>query len=258
LSKVRQRTGELTQFHKGSNAKFGSIKIFMSSQDLLSRLKFDAGGLIPAVVQDVRTKRLLTLAYMNEASLKKTLETGETWFWSRSRNALWHKGATSGHTQRVDQITVDCDGDALLIEVTPRGPACHTGAESCFFTNLTDEPPSEARLNAPPGISPPVDLGQVLSELSGLIAQRRRELPEDSYTTVLFKKGLDHIAKKVAEESAEIILAAKNHSKKQIAYETADLLYHLLVLLVEEGVSPDDIAQELAGRIGKKKSEYPS
>jgi phosphoribosyl-ATP pyrophosphohydrolase/phosphoribosyl-AMP cyclohydrolase len=230
----------------------------MSSNDLLSKVRFDTGGLIPAVVQDTHTKRLLTLAYMNEESLKKTLESGETWFWSRSRNALWHKGATSGHTQRVDQITVDCDGDALLIEVTPRGPACHTGAESCFFTSLTGAPMADPDLNPSSGIFPPVDLGQVLNELFRVITQRQRELPEGSYTTELFKKGLDHIAKKVAEESAETILAAKNHSRKQIAYETADLFYHLLVLLIEEGVSLDAVAQELSGRFGKKKSEYSS
>jgi phosphoribosyl-ATP pyrophosphohydrolase/phosphoribosyl-AMP cyclohydrolase len=230
----------------------------MSSSALLSQVKFDDRGLIPAVVQDVRTRRLLTLAYMNEESLRKTLETEETWFWSRSRNTLWHKGETSGHTQHVEKITLDCDGDALLIEVIPRGPACHTGAESCFFADLSGktglEPDSNSRLTGP-GSS---DLGRVLSELAEVIASRQRDLPEDSYTTSLFKKGLDHIAKKVAEESAETILAAKDHSRKQIAYETADLLYHLLVLLAEEAVALDDVALELAGRLGKKKSEYRS
>lgn len=230
----------------------------MSYIPLLSQVKFDDRGLIPAVVQDVRTRRLLTLAYMNEESLRKTLETEETWFWSRSRNTLWHKGETSGHTQHVEKITLDCDGDALLIEVIPRGPACHTGAESCFFADLSGktgpEPESNSRLTGPD----PGDLGRVLSEVAAVIASRQRDLPEDSYTTSLFKKGLDHIAKKVAEESAETILAAKDHSRDQIAYETADLLYHLLVLLAEEGVALDDVALELAGRLGKKKSEYRS
>jgi len=224
--------------------------------DSFSKLKFDALGLIPVVVQDARTKRLLMLAYMNQESLKKTQETGETWFWSRSRKTLWHKGATSGNTQRVEHMIVDCDGDAVLIEVTPRGPACHTGEESCFFTPLIGEVAADGGSVPAPEKPVPAEIGQVLHELSRTIVQRKRDLPADSYTTALFRKGLDHIAKKVAEESAETILAAKDHSKKQIAYETADLLYHLLVLLVEEGVSLGDVAQELAGRKGKKKREY--
>ncbi|MBZ5551198.1 MAG: bifunctional phosphoribosyl-AMP cyclohydrolase/phosphoribosyl-ATP diphosphatase HisIE [Acidobacteriia bacterium] len=230
----------------------------ISSIDALAQLRFDEQGLIPAVVQDVRTRQLLTLAYMNKESLRKTLETEETWFWSRSRNALWHKGETSGHTQRVERITLDCDGDALLIEVTPRGPACHTGAESCFSAELSgkaDPEPAPGHRSTDPGST---HLGQVLGELAAVIARRRRDLPEDSYTATLFKKGLDHIARKVAEESAETLLAAKAHSKSQIAYETADLLYHLLVLLAEEDVALDDVALELAGRLGKKKSEYRS
>ncbi|MBZ5534689.1 MAG: bifunctional phosphoribosyl-AMP cyclohydrolase/phosphoribosyl-ATP diphosphatase HisIE [Acidobacteriia bacterium] len=228
----------------------------MSSSAFLSQLKYDEQGLIPAVVQDVRTKQLLTLAYMNEESLRKTLDTEETWFWSRSRRSLWHKGETSGHTQHVERITLDCDGDALLIEVTPSGPACHTGAESCFFTMLSGTTSSEPDLSRPLMGPASTHLGQVLSELAAVIAQRQRDLPEDSYTTTLFRKGLDHIAKKVAEESAETILAAKDHSREQIAYETADLLYHLLVLLAEEGVTLEDVALDLAGRHGKKKSEY--
>lgn len=228
----------------------------MLSSDFLSKVKFDANGLIAAVVQDVRTKRLLTLAFMNKESLEKTLETGETWFWSRSRQQLWHKGETSGNTQRVEHILIDCDGDALLVEVTPHGPACHTGAESCFFTEVAGEPRTNSNASYSLTHFDSADLGQVLKELSRVISQRQRDLPEDSYTATLFKKGLDYIAKKVAEESAETILAAKDHSKKQIAYETADLLYHLLVLLTEEGVPLETVARELAGRIGKKKSDY--
>lgn len=224
---------------------------------LPSDLKFDSNGLIAAVVQDAQTRRLLTLAYMNEESLKKTLETGETWFWSRSRQALWHKGATSGNTQQLERITLDCDGDALLIEVIPRGPACHTGAESCFFTPIETGAGKTGASRSSPIQTTSEDLGSELTRLFQVIRQRKLELPEDSYTTRLFKKGLDHIAKKVAEESAETILAAKDHSKEQIAYETADLLYHLLVLLAEEDVSLERVAQELASRVGKKKSEYP-
>lgn len=226
------------------------------STDILSKLTFDKNGLIPALVQDVRTQRLLTLAYMNEESFKKTLETGDTWFWSRSRNELWHKGATSGNTQHVERISLDCDGDALLIEVTAHGPSCHTGAESCFFTELKVGSQAGEKTESWPPEFPAANLGRVLEELSRVIAQRRKDLPENSYTTKLFKKGLDHIAKKVAEEAAETILAAKDHSKKQITYETADLLYHLLVLLAAEEVSVDDISQELAHRFGRKKSEY--
>jgi phosphoribosyl-ATP pyrophosphohydrolase/phosphoribosyl-AMP cyclohydrolase len=227
----------------------------MSLPDFISHVKFDTSGLAPVVVQDARTKELLTLAYTNAESLGKTLETGETWFWSRSRNELWHKGATSGHTQRVERIAIDCDGDALLIEVTPRGPACHTGATSCFFTEAMRRASSPTDGIADQNTEAQ-NLGRVLDALARVIGQRKRELPEDSYTTALFKKGLDHIAKKVAEESAETILAAKDHSKKQIAYETADLLYHLLVLLAAEEVSLDEVARELAGRAGKKKSDY--
>lgn len=224
--------------------------------NLPSILRFDSNGLIAAVVQDARTKLLLTLAYMNEESLKKTLETGETWFWSRSRNELWHKGATSGNTQRVNRISLDCDGDALLIEVTPRGPACHTGSESCFFNEVKAGSPSAKTSSVESTPPVPPDLGDVLRELARVITQRKVELPDDSYTTTLFKKGLDHIAKKVAEESAETILAAKDHSPTQIVYETADLLYHLLVLLAEEDIPLEAVAQELASRIGKKKPEY--
>ncbi len=228
----------------------------MKSNQIVLAVKFDAQGLIPAVVQDVHTGRLLTLAYMNRESLMKTLETGETWFWSRSRQELWHKGATSGHTQRVERITLDCDGDALLVEVTPRGPACHTGAESCFFSVLSENELPVRRTERSSTESVPQNLGEVLENLFAVIAARKRELPEDSYTTTLFKKGLDHIAKKVAEESAETILAAKDHSKEQISYEAADLLYHLLVLLAQEEVPLDAVARELENRRGKKKPEY--
>jgi phosphoribosyl-ATP pyrophosphohydrolase/phosphoribosyl-AMP cyclohydrolase len=228
----------------------------MSSTDFFSTLRFDANGLIAAIVQDAHTKKLLTLAYMSEESLQKTLETGETWFWSRSRQALWHKGATSGNTQHVERMTMDCDGDALLIEVTPRGPACHTGSESCFAEELFRSSPRHEEKTKPVSTDDLSRLAPVLDHLAGVIRERKRELPEDSYTTQLFKKGLDHIAKKVAEESAETILAAKDHDREQIAYEAADLLYHLLVLLIHEEVSLEDVAQELSRRSGRKKSDY--
>lgn len=198
-------------------------------------LKFDERGLIPAIVQDVRTREVLTLAYMNVESLARTIETGQTWFWSRSRNELWHKGETSGNTQTVVALHSDCDNDALVVLVDPAGPACHTGARSCFDTTLANE-----------------DLGGWLNTLYALIESRERERPEGSYTTYLFNSGLDKILKKVGEESAETIIAAKNDDDTRLTAEVADLVYHLLVLLVERGVSLDQIRQELASRRGNK------
>ena len=170
-------------------------------------VRFDPSGFVPAVVQDARTREVLTLAYMNAESLARTLETGETWFWSRSRNELWHKGATSGNTQQVVSVTSDCDNDAIVVLVNPAGPACHTGARSCFGIDHEQ-------------------LDRMLQELYELIKSREAERPEGSYTTYLFDKGLDKILKKVGEESAETIIAAKNDDPKQLVAETADLLYH--------------------------------
>ena len=195
-------------------------------------VRFDPSGFVPAVVQDARTREVLTLAYMNAESLARTLETGETWFWSRSRNELWHKGATSGNTQQVVSVTSDCDNDAIVVLVNPAGPACHTGARSCFAV----EPNAEGHSDG------------VLHELYELIKSRQAERPEGSYTTYLFDKGLDKILKKVGEESAETIIAAKNDDPKQLVAETADLLYHLLVMLVARGVNLDDVRDELAQR----------
>ena len=194
-------------------------------------VRFDPDGLVPAVVQDARTREVLTLAYMNEESLVRTLETGQTWFWSRSRNELWHKGATSGNTQQVVSLTTDCDNDAIVVLVNPAGPACHTGARSCFAMELEGE-----------------QAGGLLHELYDLIKSRQEERPEGSYTTYLFDKGLDKILKKVGEEAAETIIAAKNDDPKQLVAETADLLYHLLVMLVARDIKLDDVRDELAQR----------
>ena len=194
-------------------------------------IRFDERGLIPAIVQDAATREVLTLAYMNRESLARTLETKQTWFWSRSRNELWHKGETSGNTQEVIEVALDCDADAIIVLVKPAGPACHTGAVSCFDT----------------GKQHPA-LGPLLDQLYELIQSRERERPPDSYTTYLFAEGLDKILKKVGEESAETIIAAKNDDDARLTAEAADLLYHLLVLLVARGVSLADIAQELASR----------
>ena len=205
-----------------------------------TQIQFDKRGLIPAIVQDARTGEVLTLAYMNAESLEQTLSTSETWFWSRSRSELWHKGATSGHTQRVAEVRQDCDGDALVVLVEPAGPACHTGKRSCFHRDLEGEVVDEVGLGQ--------SLGIVLDELYQLIESRQRERPEGSYTTYLFEKGLDKILKKLGEEASETIIAAKNDDAEQLAAESADLLYHLIVLLVERGVRLASIRDELVQR----------
>jgi phosphoribosyl-ATP pyrophosphohydrolase/phosphoribosyl-AMP cyclohydrolase len=219
-------------------------------------IKFDDGGLIPAVVQDARTRQVLTLAYMNAESLRKTLETGETWFWSRSRSSLWHKGETSGNTQRVIDAWLDCDGDAVNVLVSPDGPACHTGAESCFHNQIQDTGSGDAV--SPGSSSVPTSpaaslsgLAEVLDSLYALVESRKKERPDGSYTTYLFDQGLDKILKKVGEESAETIIAAKNDDSDALIKESSDLLYHLLVLLVERGVTLGEVREELAAR-GKK------
>ncbi len=196
----------------------------------LSEIKFDEQGLIPAIVQHAKTREVLTLAYMNKESLARTIKTRETWFWSRSRKELWHKGETSGNTQRVVSLSLDCDLDAIVVLVDPAGPACHTGAVSCFDT------PEDAQL------------GSLLDQLYELIQSRERERPSGSYTTYLFDEGIDKILKKLGEESAETIIAAKNEQPAQLVSEVSDLVYHLLVLLVARGVSLDEVAKELGQR----------
>jgi phosphoribosyl-ATP pyrophosphohydrolase/phosphoribosyl-AMP cyclohydrolase len=204
-------------------------------------VRFDERGLVPAVVQDARTGEVLTLAYMSAESLARTLSEGETWFWSRSRGELWHKGATSGHTQRVVSVRLDCDADALVVLVEPRGPACHTGARACF---------QEEAAGAPGDNFTDGGIGPVLESLYAVIEGRRREMPANSYTTYLFEKGLNKILKKVGEESAETIIAAKDGTAGPLTSETADLVYHLFVMLVERGVTLDALGAELKRRAG--------
>lgn len=204
-----------------------------------SRIRFDEAGLVPAIVQDAQSKTVLMLAYMNEEALRRTMETKETWFWSRSRQELWHKGATSGHTQRVIALTYDCDGDALLVQVVPRGPACHTGVFSCF-SQKQEQDEIEA------------DRFAIIPELEMLIAEREAKRPPHSYTTYLFDEGLDKILKKIGEEASEVIIAAKNRSASELRYEAADLLFHLLVLLREQDLPLDDVLQELQNRQKKQ------
>jgi phosphoribosyl-ATP pyrophosphohydrolase/phosphoribosyl-AMP cyclohydrolase len=205
-------------------------------------VKFDERGLVPAVVQDSETREVLMLAYMNAESLQRTLDTGQTWFWSRSRAELWHKGETSGNTQRVVDLVLDCDGDALVIRVVPAGPACHTGKTSCFHNVI------QAESNSQRGDG---DLGEVLSGLYSLIEERKQKRPEGSYTSYLFDQGLDKILKKVGEESAETMIAAKNEDRNELAKESCDLLYHLIVLLVERGVTLNELRDELVRRRGE-------
>jgi phosphoribosyl-ATP pyrophosphohydrolase/phosphoribosyl-AMP cyclohydrolase len=214
----------------------------------IEEIKFDEHGLVPVVVQDANTRQVLTLAYMNAESLKRTIETNETWFWSRSRSSLWHKGETSGHTQRVKDILVDCDRDALTVLVLPNGPACHTGEQSCFHNALQEvgDSPEKIAQEEP-------DLGAVLNELYALVESRKRERPEGSYTTFLFDQGLDKILKKVGEEASETIIAAKNENRELLAREVSDLLYHLIVLMVERGLTLEEIRDELVSR-GKKRA----
>jgi phosphoribosyl-AMP cyclohydrolase / phosphoribosyl-ATP pyrophosphohydrolase len=203
----------------------------------LPNIKFDEKGLVPAIVQDAQSKEVLTLAYMNEESLEKSLETGETWFYSRSRGELWHKGATSGNTQRIVEMRYDCDKDALLVLVEPKGPACHTGSYSCFSERMNGQ---TANLSN--------NRFAIINQLEQIIAERETERPEGAYTTYLFEKGIDKILKKVGEEAAEVIIAAKNRNHDELKWEVADLLYHLLVLLREQKLPLDAVLQVLTER----------
>ena len=199
----------------------------------IDELKFDEKGLIPAVVQDAITKEVLTVAYMNRESLKISMEKGLTCFWSRSRQELWLKGETSGNYQHIVSITADCDRDALTVLVEPDGPACHLGTKSCFNDPVYE---SDKLQNFS------------LEGLYKLLEGRKAEMPEGSYTTYLFEKGLDKILKKIGEESTEVIIAGKAEDKKETIYEIADLAYHVMVLMVEAGISVEEIHRELASR----------
>lgn len=195
-------------------------------------VKFNQDGLVPAIAQDVGTGEVLMLAYMNEEALKLTKETGIAHYYSRSRQALWKKGETSGHIQEVKGIYYDCDGDAVLLKVNQIGAACHTGNYSCFF-------------NEEKGYK---DLSNTIKDLYKVIIDRKKNPQEGSYTQYLFDKGIDKILKKIGEEAAEVIIGAKN-DKQELIYEASDLIYHLMVLLVNEGVTPSEIMEELRGRM---------
>ncbi|RAP74830.1 bifunctional phosphoribosyl-AMP cyclohydrolase/phosphoribosyl-ATP diphosphatase HisIE [Paenibacillus montanisoli] len=217
-------------------------------ETVAAAIKWDEAGLVSAIVQDANSKEVLMMAYMNEESLSRSIESGETWFWSRSRNELWHKGATSGHTQRIVSMHYDCDGDTLLLRVEQKGPACHNGTYSCFTNEV-------AGVAGTDGSAPALSSERfaMLNQLEAVIAQRYTERPEGAYTTYLFEKGVDKILKKVGEESAEVIIAAKNKDNDELRCETSDLIFHLMVLLRERGLSLDEVMAELGRRHNKSK-----
>jgi phosphoribosyl-ATP pyrophosphohydrolase/phosphoribosyl-AMP cyclohydrolase len=209
-----------------------------ASGDAPTGVRYDANGLVPVVAQDATTNEVLTLAYANREAVEKTLATGEAHYYSRSRGELWRKGETSGNTQRVTEVRLDCDGDALLYRVDPAGPACHTGERTCFFTALSGEDGSPVREEP--------HLGRTLTRLAGTIKERHEEMPEGSYTAKLFTRGAGYIGQKVGEEAVEVVVAALENDR--VAEETADLLYHLLVLLEERGVPTEEVARILDER----------
>ncbi|MFW6022364.1 MAG: bifunctional phosphoribosyl-AMP cyclohydrolase/phosphoribosyl-ATP diphosphatase HisIE [Halanaerobiaceae bacterium] len=225
-------------------------------KDILEKIKFNEKGLVPAVLQDIDSKEVLMLAYMNEESLQKTIETGKACFWSRSRQELWLKGETSGNYQEVEEIRFDCDMDTLLVLVKPAGPACHTGKKSCFYRELSDgniEEISESSQDTLSEKDIAVDEEKLfkasfLFKLYDVIAGRKENPVEGSYTNYLFEKGVDKICKKVGEESAEVIIGAKNGSQEEMVYEIGDLIYHLMVLMNLYEIPLTDILDELESR----------
>lgn len=225
------------------------VEILMDANEIqaldLSKIRWDAQGLIPAIVQDVETKKVLMLAYMNEESLRRTLLGGKACYYSRSRQSLWLKGETSGHFQEIVDLKFDCDQDALLLTVKQVGMACHENHFSCFHYDLTS---GGFEGIGKPEVRPEPTLGRTLELLTDVIHSRNLERPEGAYTTYLFEKGIDKILKKVGEESAEVIIAAKNADLEEIRYEVSDLFYHVLVMLEERGVGIAEVARELLGR----------
>lgn len=217
--------------------------------EFIKDLKFDAKGLIPVIAQDAVSGEVLMCAYMNEESLKQTVRTGKAVYYSRSRQEIWVKGETSGHYQYVKEILVDCDGDAIVLKVNQEGAACHTNNFSCFYRKADDGRLVEIETGTG-------HKAQILYDEYDLITDRVENPQEGSYTNYLFEKGINKMLKKVGEEAAEVIIASKDYDKPEVQYEVADLLYHLSVVLVEQGLTWDDIFAELEKRYGKKKEEY--
>ena len=230
------------KLYKYSKERFPS-KVFASAEELpeeipFSSFKLNEAGLIPVIAQDYKTNEVLMMAYMNEESYNKTLETGHMTYWSRSRQKLWAKGEESGHVQKMVSLTIDCDKDTILAKVDQTGPACHTGNPTCFFTPLAD---------SVTGLEDKASF-KVFQDVYNVIADRKANPREGSYTNYLFDKGIDKILKKVGEECTEIVIAAKNPDQSEIKYEIADFLYHAMVLMVEKGVTWDEITDALARR----------
>jgi len=215
--------------------------------DLTGEIKFDEKGLVPVVVQDWESREVLMVAYMNKEAFELTVKTGLAHYWSRSRNKLWKKGETSGNIQLVKSISIDCDNDTLLLTVEQKGAACHTGNYSCFYRCFDGKGITEKKDNKVDS-SGPSGSHEILNKLYRIIEDRRANPKEGSYTNYLFEKGTDKILKKVGEETSEVIIAAKNNAKGEIVYEISDLVYHLFVLMVEKGVTLEDIYTELASR----------
>lgn len=209
--------------------------------------KYNEQELMPAVVQDYQTKEVLMVAYVNKETLKLSLEKEETVFYSRSRQEIWHKGETSGNTQKIKKVFYDCDQDTILFMVKAAGPACHTGEDSCFYSKLAEENLLDKDQPEQPKAAE-FKQAQVIDLLYNLILNRKSTMPADSYTTYLFSEGIDKILKKVGEEAAEVIIAAKNEPDSELIYETADLVYHVLVLLAERGITPVQIREEIVKR----------
>jgi len=200
-------------------------------------------GLVPAIIVDSDSKDVLMLAYVNEEAYQKTLETNQTWFYSRSRDELWHKGETSGHTQEVVSIKLDCDQDTLLIEVVPNGPACHTGAKSCFFESVK-EPRQQGDYD-----------DAIFETVIDEVKDRKKSPIEGSYTNYLFDEGIDKISKKIIEEAGEVVIAAKNNDREELIFEISDLLYHTIVMMEEQEIDLADIKKELTKRFSKKRNK---
>ncbi|MGE5672682.1 MAG: bifunctional phosphoribosyl-AMP cyclohydrolase/phosphoribosyl-ATP diphosphatase HisIE [Mycobacterium leprae] len=219
-------------------------------------LKWGADGLIPAIAQDAKTGQVLMQAYMNEEALRRTLESGTVWYWSRSRQQLWNKGETSGHVQRVREVRTDCDGDSILILVDQVGAACHEGTYTCFTRRIDGSP--KALIDTgywpiAPGTEPSYDIGSILREVTAVLQDRRVHPDPESYTSKLFTKGPDAYCKKIGEEATEVVLAVKNHDRENLAFEVADVWFHTLVALVDNGLDPQAVADQLASRRGKRR-----
>ncbi|HEY3366840.1 MAG TPA: bifunctional phosphoribosyl-AMP cyclohydrolase/phosphoribosyl-ATP diphosphatase HisIE [Symbiobacteriaceae bacterium] len=219
-------------------------------------LKWGPDGLLPAIAQDVRTGQVLMQAYMNEEALRKTLETGTAWYWSRSRRQFWNKGETSGHVQKVLEVRTDCDGDSILLLVEQTGVACHEGTYSCF-TRRVDRSPSALVDTGfwplQPGVEPGYDIGSMLREVTAVLQDRREHPDPESYTSKLFTKGADYYCKKIGEEATEVVLAVKNRDRENLAFEVADVWFHTLIALVDAGLTPQVVADQLASRRGKRR-----